>query len=165
MKNSNLSLSILLILFFTISSCNQSKKASEENTIVEAPEFNLQAMKSMVLEKNRAFTQAHITGDLQILNDYFTEDARVQPPNSKIVIGKEAISKLNAEYVSYDIHEFNEETHKFYGNEDFLIDEGSYFMIFGEDSLYDKGKYINVWIKEQGEWRVSSNIWNSDIVQ
>ena len=44
-----------------------------------------------------------------------------------------------------DIKEFREKTTAFYGNEDYLIDEGTYYLRYGKDNTVEKGKYINVW--------------------
>ena len=125
--------------------------------------FDLTAVKKIIQEKTIQFTEAHITKDTAYLNNIFTQDAKVFPPNSDVVIGRAAISQLNYEWVNYGIKEFIEETTSFYGCEDYLIDEGTYSLIYGDDNTVDKGKYINIWKKEDGEWKIFSNIWNTNL--
>ena len=133
--------------------CNQQQK----------PTFDVTAMKQIIEEKNNQFTKAHITGDSAFLVNIFTQDAKVFAPNSDIVIGRPAIAVVNSQYLKLDIKEFREETAAFYGNEDYLIDEGNYYFRYGKDNTIDKGKYLNVWKKEDGDWKIYSNIWNTNM--
>jgi ketosteroid isomerase-like protein len=133
--------------------CNQQQK----------PTFDVTAMKKIIEEKNNQFTKAHITGDSAFLVNIFTQDAKVFAPNSDIVIGRPAIAVVNSQYLKLDIKEFREETTAFYGNEDYLIDEGNYYFRYGKDNTIDKGKYLNVWKMEDGDWKIYSNIWNSNM--
>jgi ketosteroid isomerase-like protein len=125
--------------------------------------FSLGEAKNLIQEKRTRFTQSHITGDTAFLNNIFTNDAKVFAPNSDVVVGRKAIADLNTLWVSYNIKEFSEESTALYGNEDYLIDEGTYFMRYGNDDLIEKGKYINIWKPENGEWKLHSNIWNSSM--
>ena len=127
-----------------------------------AAPFDLAAARTLIEAKNRRFTEAHITGDSAFLTNIFTEDAKVFGPNAPVVVGRKAIAKLNAEYVQLGIHEFREATTALYGNADYLIDEGTYVMRYGPANTVEAGKYINVWKQEGGEWRIHSNIWNTD---
>ncbi|MDX1701745.1 MAG: nuclear transport factor 2 family protein [Melioribacteraceae bacterium] len=125
--------------------------------------FDLKAVKKIIQGKSIQFTEAHITKDTAFLNSIFTQDAKVFPPNSDVVIGRSAIAELNSEWVNYGIKEFSEETTSFYGCEDYVIDEGTFFLIYGKYNTVDKGKYLNVWKKEDGEWKMFSNIWNTSM--
>lgn len=133
--------------------CNQQQK----------PTFDVTAMKKIIEEKNNQFTKAHITGDSAFIFNIYTQDAKVFPPNSDAVIGRPAIAVIISQYLKFDIKEFREETTAFYGNEDYLIDEGNYFMRYGKDNTIEKGKYLNVWRKEDGDWKVSTNMWNTNM--
>jgi ketosteroid isomerase-like protein len=124
--------------------------------------FDLVAMKKFIREKNDQFTKAHITGDNAAIDTLFTSDGKSFPPNAEPVIGRETISKLTAEYIKYGVSEFHEETTELYGCEDMLIDQGNYTMTYGPDNTVEKGKYINVWKKVDGQWKIYSNMWNTN---
>jgi ketosteroid isomerase-like protein len=158
----NILLTTLLfgVLFSSCDKKNFSKSAINKNKIAE---FDLNAAKVIIQEKTKQFTEAHITKDTAFLNNSFTEDAKIFPPNSDIVVGQKAIAQLNYDWVNYGIHEFKEETLSFYGNEDYLIDEGSYYLRYGAENTIDKGKYINIWKNIEGEWKIYSNIWNTNL--
>ena len=152
-----------LIFIIAIYSCNQQSNSKVKNVEVNSVEFDLNAAKATIQEKTNRFTEAHIIKDTAYLNNIFTHDARVFPPNSEIVIAKKDISQLNTDWVNYGIYEFIEETTLFYGNQDYVIDEGSYYLRYGEENTIDEGKYINIWKNVNGEWKIYSNIWNTNL--
>lgn len=159
------SLAIALLL---TPGCGNNSTSTGDNRNIEdhsaVTEFNLSGAKNIIQEKRTQFTQSHITGDTAFLNTIFTNDAKVFAPNSDVVVGRKAIADLNALWVNYNIKEFREESTALYGNEDYLIDEGTYFMRYGDDDVIERGKYINIWKPENGDWKLHSNIWNSSMV-
>jgi len=158
---------LLLTLIFglVLYSCDEKNNSKTEADELKTVEFDLSVEKVKIQEMNNEFTEAHINGkkDSLTMVNYYTQDAKIFPPNSDPVIGKPAISELTSLYMKYPISEFSEQTTAFYGNEEYLIDEGNYIMRYGEDNAEEKGKYLNVWKKEDGKWKVFSNIWNANM--
>jgi len=128
-----------------------------------ANDFFIKEEGRTIRKRTDAYTRAHITGDTAFLNNVFTKDARVLGPNADVVTGRKAIAQLNNEWVNYGIYEFQEISSATYGGGDYIIDEGNYSMTYGPDSTFDQGKYINVWKKVNGNWKIYSNIWNSSL--
>jgi hypothetical protein len=124
--------------------------------------FDLAAIKKIIAEKNNKFTQAHIKGDTAYLNNIFTKDAKVFAPGADVVIGRPAIAALNVEYVQSGIKQFDEVTTGLYGNNDYVFDEGTYYFRYGKENTIEKGKYLNVWKKENGDWKIFTNMWNTN---
>jgi hypothetical protein len=156
-------LSGITFIGLLIVGCGKNNNASLDTKEDRTANFDIANLKKIIDEKNNRFTQAHITGDTAFLNNIFTLDARVFAPNSEVVVGRSAIALVNLEYINFGITEFREETTALYGNEDYLINEGSYFMIYGNDNTIDEGKFINIWKKTDGDWKLFSNIWNTNI--
>jgi ketosteroid isomerase-like protein len=127
-----------------------------------AVSFDLAAARKVIEENNERFTRAHVTGDSVLIDTMFTQDARVLPPGAGPVIGRTAIAGLTRQYIESGVTEFREATTDFYGNEELLIDQGSYVMVYGREKTVERGKYLNVWKKEGGTWKIYSNIWNTD---
>jgi ketosteroid isomerase-like protein len=149
---------IALILSCTLISACQPEPAKHDATA-----FDAMAAKSIIQKKSRKFTQAHITGDLEFLNSVFAKEAKIFPPNAEVVFGAAAIAGVNSEWVSYGIKQFDEVSTGFYGNADYLVDEGSYYLVYGDDDTVDRGKYVNVWKYEDGDWKMFTNIWNTSL--
>ncbi len=153
----------LVIFGLFLSSCDNNTSFNKEKGNTQLKKFDLVDIKSIIQTQTKLFTEAHLTKDTAFLNSIFAPDARVFPPNSELVSGLNDISKLNYDWVNFGIHEFNEETTSIYGNEEYIIDEGTYFLRYGTDNTIDKGKYINIWKNINGEWKIFSNIWNSNL--
>ena len=122
-------------------------------------------MRKVIEANNHRFTAAHVKGDQATIDAMFTLDAKCLPPGADPVIGRAAIAKLTAEYIAGGVSEFSEETTDFYGNEDLLIDQGNYVMVYGKERTRETGKYVNIWRKEEGVWKIYSNIWNANAPQ
>jgi uncharacterized protein (TIGR02246 family) len=124
--------------------------------------FNLSKMQKLIEASNARFTEAHVQGDHATIDNMFTKDAKCLPPGADPVIGRDAIAKLTRQYLEGGVSEFREYTTDFYGNEELLIDQGTYVMVYGKDKTRETGKYLNVWKKEEGVWKIYCNIWNTN---
>ena len=142
-------------------SCSNTDSTSTESQVENTETFDLDAMSAVIREKTNRFTEAHITKDTAFLNSCFAEDGKSYPPNSEAIVGKQAIAKLNAEWVDYGVYEFTETSTNFYGSKEYLIDEGTYFLRYGPDTTTENGKYMNIWKNVNGTWLLYSNIWNT----
>ena len=148
---------------FLSTGCNNNSAANKNTGDNNIATFDISAMKKIIQEHNDAFMKAHITRDTAILNGMYTKDAKVFAPNSEVITDRAVIEAMNLEWVNYDVREARETSTALYGNEDYLIDEGTYYMSFGEDSIVDKGKYLNVWKQEDGKWKMFRNTWNTSL--
>lgn len=122
----------------------------------------LSAVRTIITEKNARFTRAHVTGERAIIDTMFTLDARSLPPGTDPVVGRSAIAELTTQYLQAGVSEFHEETVDFYGNDAMVIDQGNYRMVYGKEKVVEQGKYLNVWKKVDGDWKIYSNIWNTN---
>ncbi len=121
------------------------------------------ALRTLIEDNNRRFTQAHVTGDTATIDAMFTRDATSLPPGSGPVVGNAAISKLTADFIAFGISEFSEETTGFHVSDTLLIDQGNYRMVYGKDRTVEVGKSPNVWKQDDGIWKIRSNIWDTNV--
>jgi ketosteroid isomerase-like protein len=140
----------LLVAITTAAGCSRQE-----------PTFDLSALRTKIQAENDRFTRAHIAGDVAEIDAMFTRDARSFPPGAEAAIGLAAIHDLTVEYLKGGIKEFREETTDFYGNEEFLVDQGNYVVTYGLDSTVERGNYLNVWKREDGAWKIRTNVWNT----
>lgn len=145
--------------FITGCSNNNSKIADKDSTGT----FDSSAMRKIIDEKNDEFAKAFVSGDSAAMVSHYTIDAKLFPPNSNEIIGRDAIAAVVSQYLKYGIKEFKDETMALYGNADNVIEEGNMFMGDGKGNTIDKAKYISVWRKENGEWKIYSDIWNTSL--
>jgi hypothetical protein len=50
-----------------------------------------------------------------------------------------------------------------WGDENMLAEEGEFTFMSEDDKLLDKGKYIVLWKKEDGMWKLFRDCYNSDM--
>lgn len=140
----------------TITPLSQDSKSNEGS-------FNLDSVKAIIDQKNKAFAKAFITGDSAAMVNNYTVDAKLFPPNEDKVEGRDAIAKLISQYLKYGIKEFSDSTTAVYGNADNVVEEGTLFMGDGKGNTIDKGKYVEVWRKVDGDWKLYTDIWNTSL--
>lgn len=142
-----------------VSACDGTAPATPR---AEPPPFDLEATRQVIAEQNARFTKAHLTGNVALIDSMFTADATAYPPGSAAVTGARAMHDFTVAYINAGLTEFREESTDFYGNVDLVVDAGSYVVTFGPDHVTERGKYLNVWTRTAGGWKIRSNMWNTD---
>ena len=127
----------------------------------DAP-FNLEATRELIAQQNERFTRAHLAGDIATIDAMFALDARVFPPGAATVTGAQALHDFTVDYIKAGLTEFREESTRCYGNDTHVVDEGTYVVTYGPDHVTERGKYLNVWTRVNGSWKITSNMWNTD---
>jgi ketosteroid isomerase-like protein len=150
---------VALLLVWSCRSQNGSAHADPPRQALAA--FDLPAARAIIEGKNARFTKAHVTGDVATIDAMFTRDAKSFPPGAEPAIGPAALHTLTVEYLKTGIKSFSEQTTDLYGNGELLIDQGEYVVTYGPENTVERGKYLNVWKQEDGEWKIHANMWNA----
>lgn len=117
-----------------------------------------------ILKNAKNFSEYVVDANYEMIGASYTVDAKIFPNDSKILTGKDAILaywKL-PEGISTVHHKLMPEEIKVIGNEayDYGYYEGTTQKADGSESSW-KGKYVVIWRKENGEWKMYLDIWNS----
>ncbi len=116
-----------------------------------------------ILENAKNFSHYIVDADYGMILNAYTADAKIFPDNTEILTGEEAILKYWTlpEGVSTSYHKLMPEEIKIMGDEayDYGYYEGTTQRSDGSESSW-KGKYVVVWRKEKGEWKMYLDIWN-----
>lgn len=119
----------------------------------------------------KAFAEALNKGDAASVAGFYATDAKLMPPNSKLVEGRANIQKFWADAasaglkISLTTSEVNlSGTAALTGA--YAIETGKYITTMpGANgvSITDEGKYVVVWRQElRGRWKIVRDIWNTD---
>lgn len=114
-----------------------------------------------IVNANKAFIEAFDNGDAHALTMNYTKNAKLYPSNSDVIEGQEAIEGFWNTVMNMGIKKALLETvtaEKF-GN--IAIEEGRYKLFVEGDQIVDQGKYIVTWKKEDGQWKLQRDIWNT----
>lgn len=99
--------------------------------------------------------------DIDGLVALYTDDARVMPPNGPMKMGHDAVREEFGAMIDAGISgTLTSIESKALGDIGYNI--GTYELQMGGDTI-DTGKWIETWERgEDGQWRISADIWNSD---
>ena len=121
-----------------------------------------QADKAMLEEKTAQWMEAFNARDADRLTALYAEDAVVAPPNAPAIFGRDAIRADNRETFAAGEVAIELEDLEIIIQGDLGYKAGRYRMR-AEDTLVDRGKYLEVWRKIDGKWLLDCDIWNSSL--
>ena len=118
-----------------------------------------------VIHKNiKAFSKAYMTSDAETLTNMYTEDGRIFPNNRQIMSGKDDLKTYWTVPKDIKILHHKVTPSEIYIENDIAYDYGYYE---GKTLTKDKkevswqGKYVIIWKKIAGEWKIYLDIWNN----
>ncbi|MEH6537362.1 MAG: hypothetical protein V7719_13270 [Psychroserpens sp.] len=163
MKNSTKFLTLIavtLLLVSSISSCN--KKAEETKDAVTEPTFNLATAKAEIEAANGEFKVFFAAADSIGIANLYTRDAKFMNNGAPAVIGRKNIQSALSGIIKSGITSVNLITIDVWGTENLITEEGELSLFVDETVVY-QGKYIVLWKKVDGNWRLFRDIFNSNL--
>jgi ketosteroid isomerase-like protein len=146
----------LLALFFI--SCNDHVQPDTEVAV-----FNMEEVKAHIVKMNESYSRRFTTNDTAFYKERYCKDAEVYSPGVAAVKGRDSIRTFFYQNGTNTETKIELPAGKFYGNENIVVEEGTYNFPDGKGGSFDKGKFIAIWKKEDGEWKLYREIWNTDI--
>jgi ketosteroid isomerase-like protein len=121
-------------------------------------EFNMQEAKSFIDSINTKFSEEIQNGDSMALASHYATDAAILLPKSEPIKGKDILSAWGS-MLRAGTEETTFQTIDLIGSNDFLIETG-YISTKGSDNSIYKSKYLVVWKKQNGEWKLYRDMIN-----
>lgn len=116
-----------------------------------------------IRNNSKLFSEAVVKADYNAIGAFYTEDAKIFPPQKDIISGNEAIKSYwtPQQGVSILSHSSTSSEIKIMGDEayDYGYYEGKSKTGIGKVVPF-KGKYLIIWRKVNGEWKMYLDIWN-----
>jgi ketosteroid isomerase-like protein len=132
---------------------------------------NAQTLTDTVNATNKAFMDAYNGKDSKAVSELYTKDATAFPPNMVRVKGRENIAKLWQGAMDAGMTDLKLICDEVKENGDSGYDTGTYSikvpmkdgkMAADGTPTEVTGKYVVVWMKEDGAWKLHRDIWNDD---
>ena len=165
MKKLFMVIPLVFLLCWTFG-CQQAEEVAEE-VEAEQPAMDLAMVRQAIEEANMKFGEAARAGDAATLASYYTEDARLLPPNSEMIEGRAGVEAYWTGGFQMGIKDIVLTTVEVMGMGDMVCEIGKAKVSIqpeGMDAIEDSGKYLVVWKKgEDGMWRLHVDIWNSSL--
>lgn len=141
--NSRIAYLVWIVIGLSLSACSEEKSLPSSVTTA----FEL------------AFSKDDLPGTMAL----FAEDAQVLPEHGPIVVGRAAIEQFMKDQMT-PVTTFNTETDMSIVRRDLAVEQGTYRVRdVRRGSDVEEGKYIHVWRKVNGEWKIYRIIYNTDV--
>jgi ketosteroid isomerase-like protein len=105
------------------------------------------------------------SGDAVRTGDLYTRDGKLLPPGSDIVTGREAVAGFWQEVLDSGIEAIEIEPLDVEIHRDTADRVGLASLKDEDGEAVDEVKFIEVWKREDGEWRIHRDIWNSNAAE
>lgn len=149
----------LIAVLFLLNAC---QSASDKQEPKAASVFDLVKAGTEIDEANQEFIRLFNSSDSSGLADMFTTDGKSMEPNEPAFVGRDAIRHHYFAVMSAGANKLSLATTGLWGDEKMLAEEGQFTFMNTKDTVLDKGKYIVLWKKEAGKWKLFRDCYNSD---
>lgn len=119
-------------------------------------------LKIEIIDVNTQFMECYTKGEVNKLAQCYTVNAKIFPQNRDAIYGHEGIKNFWQEAKERGIERVELTTINVETEGKTTLEEGEYkiFMTSGKEA--DNGKYLTVWRKEKGKWKMHLAMWNTN---
>lgn len=150
---------IYLVCTLLTISCN----VQDKREIVEsASAFDLSQAKAAIKQSTLTLKKAFEKDDTATIVNAYTKNALLLPAGHEALEDDSMryylIQLLNSNVKSIDI-----KSEGVWGDSSLLAEEGTYALEGKNNTHLDKGKYIVLWKRESGNWKIYRQMWTSNL--
>ncbi len=111
---------------------------------------------------NAAFSKAYDSGDAKAVAAFYTEEGELFPPNETIVKGRPAIEAFWKAAIDAGVKGVTLKTTEVFALGETVAETGTYTLSGKDGEPADQGKYVVVWKRVEGKWKLHRDCWNSN---
>lgn len=120
-------------------------------------------IRSDIRNANDNFEHAFERGDAKAMSTLYTINATLLPPGAPVRQGSNAIENFWKMVMDMGIKEVHLNTSEIDEMGETAIEVGEYQLSGANNTLMDQGKYLVVWKKDMGTWKLHKDIWNTNM--
>ena len=109
---------------------------------------------------NAAFRKALLAGDAKAVADCYTGDALIVPAGAPSAAGRTAIAAYWQAGIDAGIADLALVTTRVERSGELAVEDG-YVTVTARDGSVAKNRYLVVWKREAGAWKLHRDIWNA----
>ena len=141
---------IMLILLIFISGCEQNTQEKELNS-----ETDLSTLEKEIELRLREYENLLQNGDSIALGDMYMINAEIIPST----VGRENIIKAFGSMIRDSITGSSFKTTILWGNDQLLVEDGTGTWSHVNGKVVGRGRYLLVWKKDDGKWKILRDTW------
>ncbi len=112
---------------------------------------------------NQQFMKAFNSGDAAGIARLYTDNGQVLPPNSDAITGHQGIQSFWQGAMDMGIANATLESTEVIAQDNGAYEVGRYTLAASNGQVLDRGKYLVIWHREGGQWKLHRDIWNSNL--
>jgi uncharacterized protein (TIGR02246 family) len=112
---------------------------------------------------NDNFEKKFANGDAQGMASLYTSDGMLLPPGAAIQEGSIAIQNFWQMVMDMGVKRAQLETLNVEQQGETAIEVGQYSLSGADGQRMDVGKYVVIWKKQEGDWKLHKDIWNTNL--
>lgn len=116
-----------------------------------------------IVAANKQFMDTFSKSDDAGMAALYTENAQLLPTNSDFVTGNADVQAFWKTVFDAGIKKAKLETVEVEGMGDTACEVGQYTLFVEGDQVADAGKYVVIWKKANGQWKLHRDIWNTSM--
>lgn len=123
------------------------------------------ALKEEIVALNKQYTEEWVEQDAEGVASFYTCDAKSMGPGMDVIHGKEAITDFLKVLFGMGVARIDLDTKDIStmgASEDTLYEKGYYTLSDAKGGVFDYGKYIYLWKRVDGQWKIYVDIFNTN---
>jgi uncharacterized protein (TIGR02246 family) len=120
-------------------------------------------VRSAIEAANAQFSAAAAKGDGAGLAALYAADGQVLPAGSDVIRGRDAIQKFWQGALDSGIAGVGLKTLEIFGQSPTVTEVGQYELSDKTGKVLDHGKYIVIWRRESGHWKLLRDIFSTNV--
>jgi ketosteroid isomerase-like protein len=142
---------VILLLFFA--GCEQKPTEKELLAAVD-----ISTLEKEIEARLREYENHLKNGDSTALGNMYMEDAEIIPST----IGRDNITKAFGSMIRGGTTGSTFKTTHLWGNDQLLVEDGTGTWSHTDGTVVGSGRYLLVWKKDKGEWKILRDTWFPD---
>jgi uncharacterized protein (TIGR02246 family) len=121
----------------------------------------MNTVREAIAAADEEFEAAYNSGDAARVAALYTEEGQLLPPNADFMVGREAIQAFWQGAMDAGIASAKIEILEVEGHDDTAIEVSKYALCAQDGTELDAGKFIVIWKRVEGGWKLHRDIFNS----
>ena len=144
----------VLITLISFSGCDQ--KVADKN--IDTEQTDLGTLEKEIELRLREYENLLQKGDSIALGNMYMEDAEIIPST----VGRENITSVFGSMIRDSITGSSFKTTKLWGNDQLLVEDGTGTWSHANGTVVSSGRYLLIWKKDNGKWKILRDTWFPD---
>ena len=152
----------LFLISIVVSFCITPELVAQSNTGNSKPTVDLVSAEKAIHIQIRAFENALKNGDSTAIGNLYTVDAKILNHGSPSTVGRDEIVKAFGEMIRDSITGSSFTSIGLWGSDELVVEEGTGYFAHVNGEVVIRGRYLCVWKKENGKWKIFRDTFFSD---